>query len=88
MAEAETIAFAPRPMFINAFAPTVGASPMKRTLVSEVAFWKAAVPIDVTLFGMVMEVSDVAPSKAELPIDVTLFGMVMEVSARELTKIA
>ena len=38
--------------------------------------------MDVTLFGIVIEVRDLHPLNASFPMDVTLFGMVIEV--REL----
>jgi hypothetical protein len=40
-----------------------------------VAAKNANLPIEVTLFGMVIEVSEVALKNAELPIEVTLFGI-------------
>ena len=60
---------AAKPMFATASVPTlrkasvptvVGALPSKVTEVSAVASWNAYSPIEVTLFGMVIEVSEVA----------------------------
>ena len=70
---------AAKPMFATGSLPTelkapvptvVGAFPSKVTEVSEVAFLNAELPIEVMLFGMVIEVSEVAPSKALRPIEV------------------
>ena len=40
---------------------------------------KACSPIDVTLFGILIEVRSVQPEKAQDPIEVTLFGISIEV---------
>jgi hypothetical protein len=49
------------PIGLKALDPTVaGAFPSKLKVVSEVALKNAPSPIEVTLFGMVIEVSEVA----------------------------
>ena len=47
---------------------------------------KALLPIEVTLFGMVILVRPLQDSKALFPIEVTLFGMVILVSELQLLK--
>ena len=64
VAELLIIALAFGPALRNALEPTVGASPRKRTAVSEVVFRKASTPIDVRVVDRVIEISEVAARKA------------------------